>query len=64
MREWHQSYYKGKIRKVFFTRIGSLLRTELNVKNSAIAMNTLIIPVVTNSFNIINWMSAEKKDVY
>lgn len=46
---------KEKIRKEYYRRIRLVLKTELNSKNRIEAINTLAIPVVQYSFNIINW---------
>ena len=35
-------------------QIRAIIRTELNVKNKAIAINTLMISVMAYSFDIIN----------
>ena len=44
-----------KIRKEYYRRIRMVLKTELNSKNRIQAINSLAIPVVQYSFNIINW---------
>ena len=44
-----------KIRKECYRRVRTILKTELNSANRIQAINTLPIPVVTYSFNIINW---------
>ena len=49
------SKMKEKIRKECIRRVRSILKTELNSKNKLTAINTLAIPVVTYSFNVINW---------
>ena len=46
---------KGKIRKECYRRVRAIFHTELNAENKLEAINTLAIPVVTYSFNIINW---------
>ena len=46
---------KEMIRRECFRRVSAVLQTELNAKNKLEAINTLAIPVVTYSFNIINW---------
>ena len=45
---------KEKIRKEYFRRIRSILRTEL--KNRIAAINTLAIPVVQYNYSIIDWV--------
>ena len=50
---------KEKIKKELIRRTRSILKTELNSKNRVTAINTLAIPVVTYSFNIINWNMRE-----
>ena len=37
------------------------MKTELKAKNIIIAINTLALPIVTYSFNIINWNLNEIK---
>ena len=46
---------KEKIRKEYYRRVRLVLNTELNSKNRTEAINTLAVPVVQYSFNIINW---------
>ena len=46
---------KEKIRKEYYRRIRLVLNSELNSANKMTAINTLAVPVVTYSFNIINW---------
>ena len=55
------SKMKEKIRKECLRRIRSIMKTELNAKNIIIAINTLALPIVTYSFNIINWNLNEIK---
>ena len=50
---------KEKIRKEYYRRIRLVLKTELNSKNCIEAINTLALPVVLYSFNIINWNLTE-----
>ena len=56
------SKMKEKIRKECIRRVRSILKTELNSKNKLTAINTLAIPVVTYSFNVINWNLRELKN--
>ena len=46
---------KEKIRKEYYRRVQLVLKTELNSKNRIEAINSLAIPVVKYSFNIISW---------
>ena len=46
---------KEKIRREYYRRIRLILKTELNSKNKIQALNTLAVPVVTYSFNVIDW---------
>ena len=48
----------------FYKRKRTTLRIELNTKNKVIAINSLTIPVVTFSFNLINWTFSEIKKVW
>ena len=50
---------KEKIRKEYYRRIRLVLKSELNAANRMDAINTLVVPVVTYSFNIINWKMEE-----
>ena len=52
---------KEKIRKECLRRVRSIMKTELNSKNRITAINTIAIPVVSYSFNIINWNLSEIK---
>ena len=49
------SKMKEKIRKECYREVRAILHTESNAKNKLEAINTLAIPVVTYSFNVINW---------
>ena len=53
------SKMKEKIRKECYRRVRLVLKTELNAANRIDAINSLAIPVVTYSFNIINWQMQE-----
>ena len=50
---------KEKIRKEYYCRIRMVVKSELNSANKLEAINTLEVPVVTYSFNIINWTLQE-----
>ncbi|XP_078348127.1 uncharacterized protein LOC144633190 isoform X1 [Oculina patagonica] len=52
---------KEKVRKEYYRRVRMVLKTELNAANRFEAINTLAIPVVTYSFNIIDWKMSEIK---
>ena len=52
---------KERIRKEFYRRVRKVLQSDLNSKNKMTAFNTLAIPVVTYSFNIIDWSRQEIK---
>ena len=57
------SQMKEKIRKECYRRVRAILKTELNSANRIEAINTLAIPVVTYSFNIINWTISDIKKI-
>ena len=57
------SQMKEKIRKECYRRVRAILKTELNSANRIEAINTLAIPVVTYSFNIINWTLSDIKKI-
>ena len=52
---------KEKERKEYYRRVRLVLKSELNVANRFEAINTLAVPVVTYSFNIMNWKMSEIK---
>ena len=52
---------KEKIRKECYRRVRAILKTELNSANRIQIINTLAIPVVTYSYNIINWNISDIK---
>ena len=52
---------KQKLKKELVRRTRLILKTELNSKNRITAINTLAIPVITYSFNIIDWNLSEVK---
>ena len=52
---------KEKIRKEYYRRVKLVLQSELNAGNKITAINTLAVPILTYSFNIINWQLQEIK---
>ena len=52
---------KQKLKKELVRRTQLILKTELNSKNRITTINTLTIPVITYSFNIIDWNLSEVK---
>ena len=52
---------KQKLKKELVRRTRLILKTELNSKNRITAINMLAIPVITYSFNIIDWNLSEVK---
>ena len=57
------SKMKEHIRKEYYRRIRVVLKSELNAINKIEAVNTVAIPVVTYSFNIINWTAQDIKNL-
>ena len=55
------SKMKEKIRKEYYRRVRLVLTSELNAVNRIRTINTLAVPVVTYSFNIINWTTEDLK---
>ena len=49
------SQMKERIWKEYYRRIRIVLKSGLNSAKKLEAINTLTVPVVTYSFNIINW---------
>ena len=54
---------KEKIRKECYRRVRAVLQSQLNTKNKLEAINTLAIPVVSYSFNVVNWNIEETKRI-
>ena len=50
---------KEKISKECYRQVRAVFHTELNAKNKLEAINTLAIPAVSYSFNVINWNLAQ-----
>ena len=50
---------KEKIRKECYLRVRAILKAQLNPANWDEAIDMSVIPVVTLSFNIVNWMKPE-----
>lgn len=46
---------KEDVRKEYYRRLRIILKSELNALNRITAINSLAVPVVSYSFNIINW---------
>ena len=61
--EIQHSKMEEKMRKEYYRRIRMVLKGELNALNEIEAINTLAIPVVTYSFNIVNWIAEEIKNL-
>ena len=57
------SAMKEKIRKEYYRRVRLVLQSELNACNKFEAINSLAVPVVTYSFNIINWKISEIENI-
>ena len=57
------SAMKERVRKECYRRVRAILKTELNSANRVEAINTLVIPVVTYSYNVINWNIPEIKRI-
>jgi len=53
------SKMKEKVRREYYRRVRLVLQSELNGANKIQAINTLAVPVVTYSFNVINWKLSE-----
>ena len=51
----NHSAMKEKIRREYYRRIRLILKTGLDSKNRIAAINTLAVPVVQYSYNIIDW---------
>ena len=52
---------KEKTLKDAKSKLRKLLETELNGKNLIVAINECVLPVVTYSFGILNWLESELK---
>ena len=46
---------KDKIRMEYYRRVKMILKSELNAVNRIAAINSLAIPIITFSMNVINW---------
>ena len=46
---------REKIRKEYYRRVRLILKSEVNAVNRIAAINSLAIPVITYSMNIVNW---------
>ena len=54
---------KEKIKKKAKAKLRKLLETELSSRNMVLAINECVLPVITYSFGIINWLEGELKQV-
>ena len=52
---------KQKLKKELVRSTRLILKTELNSKNRITEINTLAMPVITYSFNVIDWNLNEVK---
>ena len=57
------SFMKEKIRKEYYRRVRTILKSELNASNSLQAINSLAVPVITYSFNVINWKLSDLQKI-
>jgi hypothetical protein len=46
---------KENIRKEYYRRVRLVLKSELNAQNKVTGINTIAVPIISYSFNIINW---------
>ena len=46
---------KEKVRREYYRRVRLILKSELNAINRIAAINSLAVPVITYSMNVINW---------
>ena len=54
---------KEKIRKKAKAKLRKLLETELSSRNMVFAINECVLPVISYSFGIINWLEGELKKI-
>ena len=54
---------KEKIRKKAKAKLRKLLETELSSRNMVLAINECVLPVISYSFGIINWLEGELKKI-
>ena len=52
---------KEKIQKKAKAKLRKLLETELSSKNMVVAINECVLPIVSYSFGIVNWLEGELK---
>ena len=52
---------KEKIRREYYRRVRLILKSELNAVNRIAAINSLAVPVITYSMNVINWQMNDIK---
>ncbi|CAG4968893.1 unnamed protein product [Colias eurytheme] len=62
-RQIPQKEIKDQLKQQFKHRLNSILKTNLNSKNTIKAINTYAIPVLTYSFGIINWSKTQLKSL-
>ena len=53
------SVLKEKVREEYCRKVKLVLKSELNAGNKMSAINTLAVPVLTYSFNVVNWTLQE-----
>ena len=52
----------AKIQKGFKRRIRLVLKSELNARNKIAAISTLVVPVLSYSYGVINWKLDEMQE--
>lgn len=60
-RQIQQKDIKTKLKQEFKHRLNSLLKTQLNSRNTVKSINTYAIPILTYSFGIITWSKSDLK---
>jgi hypothetical protein len=55
---------KERLKKECTRRLRMILKSELNAKNKITAIGALAVPVLRQSFGIINWRAEEIKKIY
>ena len=55
----HDKTMRDKVKKEYYHRIRTILRTQLNSRNKMMAINSLAIPVIGYSFGVLKWSNTE-----
>ena len=59
----HHKNMREKLKKEYYRRLRMILSTELSSPNRIMAINSLVIPVLSYSFGVVNWSKTDVQGI-